>query len=78
VSFGPDLRQRYAWIHGHAPNPKFKTAEEAIRTILSASPEASVNTRSFQPDNPKSRKGLDSAAVRHSARELGDEGDMKE
>jgi len=56
VSFDPDLQQRFAWIHGHAPNHKFKTVDEAIRSILSASPEGSVNVRSFQPENPKSRE----------------------
>ena len=56
VSFGPDLRQRYARIHGHAPNRRFRSAEEAVQVILAASPEASVNVRSFEPENPKSRE----------------------
>jgi hypothetical protein len=56
VSFGPDLRQRYARIHGHAPNRRFKGTEEAVQAILTASLEASVNVRSFQPENPKSRE----------------------
>lgn len=56
VSFGPDLRQRYARIHGHTPNHRFKTTQDAVQAILTASLEASVNVRSFEPENPKSRE----------------------
>jgi hypothetical protein len=58
VSFGPDLRQRFAWIHGKRPNYRFKSPTTAVQTLLAASPESSVNVRSFEPDNPKSREFL--------------------
>lgn len=58
VSFGPDLRQRHAWIHRHTPNRIFRSVDEAVSTVLAASPERSVNIRSFEPENPKSREFL--------------------
>jgi len=69
VSFDPSLRQRYAWIRGYPPNHEFDSIEVAIKTILVVSPEGSVNIRSFEPDNPKSRtfiygkKSAESVAV---------------
>jgi hypothetical protein len=78
VSFGPDLRQRYARIHGHAPNHRFKTTDDAVQAILAASPEGSVNVRSFEPENPKSREfvyGVRSAdEVLQHLRRLGAQG----
>ena len=73
ASFGPDLRQRFARIHRHTPNHRFKTTEDAVQAILAASLEASVNVRSFQPENPKSREfvyGIRSAdeVLRHLRR----------
>ena len=56
VSFAPDLTQRHAWIHGHEPNYQFDNLTSAVRAILAAAPENSVNIRSFEPDNPKSRE----------------------
>ncbi len=56
VSFGPNLSQRYSRIFGHKANHRFKNVEEAVQVILSSSPESSVNIRSFQPENPKSRE----------------------
>lgn len=56
VSFGPDLRQRFAWIRGHEPNEHFASIHEAVRALLTQSPEGSVNVRSFQPHSPKSRE----------------------
>ncbi|HEY6159277.1 MAG TPA: hypothetical protein VIV88_17650 [Gemmatimonadales bacterium] len=56
VSFDPALKQRYAWIRGYSPNHEFDSVESAVAAILAASPERSVNIRSFQPDNPKGRE----------------------
>jgi hypothetical protein len=56
VSFDPELRQRHAWIHGHAPNAAFGGPAEAVAALLAASPEDSVNVRSFEPHHPKSRE----------------------
>jgi hypothetical protein len=58
VSLAPDLRQRYSRIHGFPPNQVFKSTADGVRAILGASGEASVNIRSFQPENPKSREFL--------------------
>lgn len=58
VSFGPDLAQRYAWIHGHPANQRFGTLEAALQAILAASPEGTVNIRSYEPANAKSREFL--------------------
>ncbi len=78
VSFDPRLRQRYAWIRGYPPNHRFGSVKTAIEAILAVSPEESVNIRSFEPDNPKSRefiygqKSAESVAVQ--LRRLADEG----
>src|SRR4051794_11937170 len=58
ISFGPDLAQRHAWIRGLQPGHRFDSLEEAVAALLGASPEESVNIRSWQPDNPKSRSFL--------------------
>jgi len=58
VSFGPDLVQRHAWIRGIPPGHRFATPVEAVEALLAASPEASVNIRSWEPENPKSRSFL--------------------
>lgn len=58
VSFGPDLAQRHAWLRGHPPNQRFGSLEEAVAALLAASPEGSVNIRSYEPENPKSREFL--------------------
>jgi hypothetical protein len=58
VSFGPDLAQRHAWIRGYPPGHRFGGVEEAVAALLAASPEGSVNVRSWEPDNPKSRSFL--------------------
>ena len=58
VSFGPDLAQRHAWIRGFQPGHRFVSPEEAVTTILAASPEGSVNIRCWEPENPKSRSFL--------------------
>ncbi len=56
LSFGPDLRQRYSRIHDLPPNQAFNSTADGVRAILGASGESSVNIRSFQPENPKSRE----------------------
>lgn len=56
VSFAPNLQQRYARLHGRKPNHQFGSIESAIDAILGNSLEASVNVRSFDPNNPKSRE----------------------
>ncbi len=58
MSFDPTLTQRYAWVHGWAPNHPFASAAAAVEAILAAAPERSVNIRSFEPENPKSREFL--------------------
>lgn len=55
VSFGPDLAQRHAWVRGHHPGHRFGSVEEAVAAILAASPEGTVNVRSWEPESPKSR-----------------------
>ncbi len=56
VSFDPGLRQRHAWIRGHEPNTSLGTAEGAVGAMLASAPEGSVNIRSFEPHDPKSRE----------------------
>jgi hypothetical protein len=56
VSFDPTLEQRYARIYGYEANYKFRSLTEAIEAILERSPEHSVNIRSFDPLDPKSRE----------------------
>jgi hypothetical protein len=58
ISFGPDLRQRFARVHGFAPNQLFDSLAAAAAVMLAASPERSVNVRSYQPDSAKSRDFL--------------------
>ncbi|HVT17711.1 MAG TPA: hypothetical protein VHQ90_16225 [Thermoanaerobaculia bacterium] len=72
VSFGPDLAQRFAWIHGYPPNHRFGAPREAVAAILAASPEGTVNIRSYEPDNPKSREFLyGKSNIEEVLRELG-------
>ncbi len=56
ISFSPKLEQRYARMYGYEANYKFTSLIEAINAILSRSPEHSVNIRSFDPLDPKSRE----------------------
>jgi hypothetical protein len=55
VSFSPNLQQRYARIHGYEANYNFASLSDAIEAIIAQSSESSVNIRSFDPNNPKSR-----------------------
>lgn len=77
VSFAPDLRQRHSRIRGYAPNHRFQGPEDATAALLAASPEGSVNIRSYTPERPKSREfvyGVRSAAeaARHIRRLAGE------
>jgi hypothetical protein len=56
TSFDPALEQRFAWLHGHEANRRFASPEEAVAALLATSPEGSVNVRSFEPHDPKSRE----------------------
>src|SRR5262245_1920802 len=65
ISFDPQANQRYARIRGFEPNNRFESVQKGIEALLAASPDKSVNVRSFTPDNPKSREfiyGLRSTA----------------
>lgn len=53
VSYGPDGVQRFSRVHGHEANKNFGSMREGIAAILNASPEHSVNVRSFLPDSPQ-------------------------
>jgi hypothetical protein len=55
ISFDPSLKQRFAWLRGYPPNHRFVTPEAGVEALLRASPEGSVNIRSFDPDYPESR-----------------------
>lgn len=56
VSFSPKLEQRYARIYGFPPNCAFDSVVESVSALLAASPESSVNIRSFLPDQPQSHE----------------------
>jgi hypothetical protein len=56
VSFAPDLRQRHSRIRGYEPNHPFHGPAEAAAALLDASPEESINIRSYTPERPKSRE----------------------
>ena len=56
ISFSPQLEQRFAWIRDREPNTMFASTEDAAAAILTAAPEASVNVRSYEPHDPKSRE----------------------
>jgi hypothetical protein len=60
VSFGPggDPPQRYSRVHGMNPNSRFDSLASAIGALLAASPEHSVNVRSFDPNQPKAHEFL--------------------
>ena len=54
VSFGPDLKQRHARIREYEVDHPFESVEAAAVALLSCA--GSVNVRSFEPDNAKSRE----------------------
>jgi hypothetical protein len=58
VSFSPVGKrpeQQFARIAGFEPNHAFGSNREAILALLAASPEGSINIRSFEPESPRSR-----------------------
>jgi hypothetical protein len=59
VSFSPQggaPRQEFARIAGQSPNTDQNGLRNAVETLLQASPERSVNVRSYEPFNPQSRE----------------------
>src|SRR5712664_2116608 len=56
VSFGTGGDQRFSRIHGHSPNFRFASIPDAVQALLAASPEQSVNVRSYELASPKSRE----------------------
>lgn len=78
VSFDPLLEQRFARIHGYEANRKFASVRNAIEALLAQSLEGSVNIRSFQPENPKSREFIyaqkDAGEVEGNLRRLAAQG----
>ncbi len=78
ISFNPELEQRYARIHSYEANYKFASLGNAIEAILAQSSESSVNVRSFDPNNPKSREfiyGLkDISEIQDSVKRLAAQG----
>lgn len=56
VSFDPDLCLRYNRIFSFPPNSEFENVRDAVSALLNASAEGSVNVRSFDPQDPKSRE----------------------
>lgn len=59
VSFSPEngrAHQEYSRVAGHTPNDPFLSERMALETLLRLSPDASINLRSFSPDDPRSRE----------------------
>jgi hypothetical protein len=54
VSFAPDLRLRFARLHGESPLSA--SPEVAIAALLRSSGEQSINVRSYDPETPESRE----------------------
>lgn len=70
VSFAPgnsaDPEQTFSRVWRHPANHRFASADEAIGTLLTNSPDSSINLRSYTPSNPRSREflyGLKDATV---------------
>lgn len=78
VSFSPQLEQRYARVYGYEPNHRFDSVAAAVGAVLAAASGVSVNVRSFDPLNPKSREfvyGLNSVdAAENAVRRLAEAG----
>jgi hypothetical protein len=58
VSFAPEdgcVVQQFSRVVGFEPNHIFPTNREALASLLSASPDGTINLRSFTPDSPRSR-----------------------
>jgi hypothetical protein len=55
VSFAPSADQQFSRVTGFEANHVFATNREAIEALLAASPEGTINVRSFEPQSPRSR-----------------------
>ncbi|QUS38020.1 hypothetical protein RPMA_03470 [Tardiphaga alba] len=58
VSFSPSTggaEQQFSRVAGFEPNHAFPTTSDAISALLAASPDGTINLRSFTPDSPRSR-----------------------
>lgn len=58
VSFAPEdgrPLQQFSRVAGFGPNHMFRTNRDAVASLLSASPDGTINLRSFTPDSPRSR-----------------------
>lgn len=58
VSFAPENRrpvQQYSRVAGFEPNHVFSDVREAMSSLLSASPDQTVNIRSYEPASPRTR-----------------------
>jgi hypothetical protein len=58
VSFAPErgrLVQQYSRVAGFEPNHVFSTIYEATGSLLAASPDRTINLRSYEPTSPRSR-----------------------
>jgi hypothetical protein len=58
ISFAPEggrAAQQFSRVAGFDPNHLFPTSREAIVSLLAASPDGTINLRSFTPDSPRSR-----------------------
>ena len=56
VSFDPALNQRFSRVFGYPPNHNFGSVRAALDALLEKASEGSINIRSFEPRNPKSRQ----------------------
>jgi hypothetical protein len=56
VSFSPELEFRFGRVVGFPDNHRFTTVSEALEALLRQSSDNSINIRSFDPMNPKSRE----------------------
>lgn len=64
VSFAPSptLAQRFSRVFGKEANYRFADAQDAVKNLLAAAPDGTVNVRSFKPNDPQSHPfeyGLD-------------------
>jgi hypothetical protein len=58
VSFDPGCRPRHARIADVPENQVFGSVDEAVRRLLAASPENSVNVRAYSPQSPRGNEFL--------------------
>src|SRR5262245_22233536 len=58
VSFAPENGrpvQQYSRVAGFEPNHVFSDVREGMNLLLSASPDRTVNIRSYEPTSPRTR-----------------------